>query len=86
MPYNIHVHYYHGQGSNRSSQISFCLKKKINSQFSCLHKKSLNFIYFTTITKQVYTTYINHAFWHQCLRSDGLPVGENWSARSTICT
>ena len=30
----------------------------------------LNFIYFTTITKQV-----NHARWHRCLRSDGLRVG-----------
>ena len=44
--------------------------------------KSLNFIYFTTITKQVYnTTYINHARWHRCLRSDGLRVGGNRTAR-----
>ena len=53
---------------------------------------SLNFIYFTTITKQViqhfyndyetsYTTYINHARWHRCLRSDGLRVEGHWSAR-----
>ena len=35
---------------------------------------SLNFIYFTT--------YINHARWHLCLRSDGLRVGGNQSARS----
>ena len=28
-----------------------------------------------------YTTYINHARWHWCLRSDGLRVGGNRSAR-----
>ena len=28
-----------------------------------------------------YTTYINHARWHRCLRSDGLRVGGNRSAR-----
>ena len=28
-----------------------------------------------------YTTYINHARWHLCLRSGGLRVGGNWSAR-----
>ena len=28
-----------------------------------------------------YTTYINHACWHRCLRSDGLLVGGNRSAR-----
>ena len=27
-----------------------------------------------------YTTYINHARWHRCLRSDGLRVGGNRSA------
>jgi len=43
----------------------------------------LNFIYFTTITKQR-TTYINHARWHRCLRSDGLRVGGNRSARRKL--
>ena len=28
-----------------------------------------------------YTTYINHARWHRCLRSDGVRVGGNQSAR-----
>ena len=28
-----------------------------------------------------YTTYINHARWHRCLRSDGLRVGGNRNAR-----
>ena len=28
-----------------------------------------------------YTTYINHARWHRCLRSDGLRVGGNQSTR-----
>jgi len=28
-----------------------------------------------------YTTYINHARWHWCLRSDGLRVGGNRSGR-----
>ena len=28
-----------------------------------------------------YTTYTNHACWHRCLRSDGLLVGGNRSAR-----
>jgi len=28
-----------------------------------------------------YTTYINHAHWHRCLRSDGLYVGRNRNAR-----
>ena len=28
-----------------------------------------------------YTTYINHARWHRCLRSDGLLVGGNQSTR-----
>ena len=28
-----------------------------------------------------YTTYINHARWPQCLRSDGLHLGGNWSAQ-----
>ena len=28
-----------------------------------------------------YTTYINHARWHRCLRSDGLRVGGNRSTR-----
>ena len=28
-----------------------------------------------------YTTYINHARWHRCLRSDGLRVGRNRSAQ-----
>ena len=28
-----------------------------------------------------YTTYINHARWHRCLRADGFRVGGNWSAR-----
>ena len=33
-----------------------------------------------------YTTYINHARWHQCLRSDGLRVGGNRSTRrKPIC-
>ena len=31
--------------------------------------------------KTSYTTYINHARWHRCLRSDGLRVGGNRSAR-----
>jgi len=29
----------------------------------------------------MYTTYINHAGWHRDLRSDGLHVGGNRSAR-----
>ena len=33
-----------------------------------------NFIYFTTITKQVHSTYINHARWHHCLCLCGLCV------------
>jgi len=33
--------------------------------------KSLNFIYFTRITKQVHTTYITHTRWHRCLHSGG---------------
>ena len=28
-----------------------------------------------------YTTFINHAHWHRCLRSDGLRVGGNRNAR-----
>ena len=28
-----------------------------------------------------YKTYINHARWHRCLRSDGLRVGGNRSAQ-----
>ena len=28
-----------------------------------------------------YTTYINHARWHRCLRTDGLCVGGNQSAQ-----
>ena len=28
-----------------------------------------------------YTTYINHARWHRCLRLDGLRVGGNRSTR-----
>jgi len=39
----------------------------------------LNFIYFTTITKQVIQH--NHARWHRRLRSVGLRVGGNRSAR-----
>jgi len=34
----------------------------------------------------IYTTYINHAHWHQCLRSDGLLVGGRQSAwRKLTC-
>ena len=36
----------------------------------------LNFIYETSST-----TYMNHALWHRCLRSDDLRVGGNRSAR-----
>jgi len=44
-----------------------------NGPFPNLYKKS-NFIYFTTITKQViHTIYINHARWHRCLHLCGLP-------------
>jgi len=40
----------------------------------------LNFIYFTTISKQVIQLYsINRARRHRCLRSDGLRVGGNRS-------
>jgi len=39
----------------------------------------LNFIYFTTIMKQV-IQHINYACWPQCLHSDGLRVGGNRSA------
>ena len=46
-----------------------------------MHIIELNVIYFTTITKQVHTTYTNHARWHRCLRSGGLRVGENLSTQ-----
>jgi len=42
---------------------------------------SLNFYLFYNDYETSYTTYINHARWHRCLRSDGLRVGRNQSAR-----
>ena len=40
-----------------------------------------NFIYFTTITKQVHLTYIHHAHWYWCLRLCNLCVGANCSTQ-----
>ena len=42
---------------------------------------NLNFIYFITITKTSYITYINHARWHWCLCLDGPRGGGNRSTR-----
>ena len=47
-----------------------------------LHRKYSSKLYlFYNDYETSYTLYINHARWHRCLRSDGLRVGENRSAR-----
>jgi len=38
-------------------------------------------MYYTTITKQVHITYINHGGWHVCLRLCNLCVGGNASTQ-----
>ena len=66
--------------------------QKRDLYFSCLsepfHHARYSIQYFSLILylsynvfETSYTTYINHARWHRCLRSDGLRVGGNWSAR-----
>ena len=46
-----------------------------------LSKKKFKLYLFYNDYKTSYTTYINHARWHRCLRSDGLRVGGNRSTR-----
>ena len=41
---------------------------------------SLNYLFYNDYETS-YTTYINHARWHRCLRSGSLRVGGNWSTR-----
>ena len=51
--------------------------------FECTFGRICNFILdlFHNHYETNYTTYINHARWHRCLRSDGLRVGGNRSTR-----
>ena len=45
--------------------------------------KCLNFYLFYNDYETRYTTYINDARWHRCLRSDGLRVGVNQYTEET---
>ena len=47
---------------------------------SLLSISKIKLYFFYNDYETSYTTYINHARWHQCLRSDGLRVGGNRNA------
>ena len=52
---------------------------------SSLKRRSLNYLFYNDYETS-YTTYINHARWHRCLRSGGLRVGGNRSTwRKPTC-
>ena len=55
----------------------------LNVYIYCRHlsKKKIKLYLFYNDYETSYTTYINHARWHRCLRSDGLRVGGNRSTR-----
>ena len=52
---------------------------------SSLKRRSLNYLFYNDYETS-YTTYINHARWHRCLRSGGPRAGENRSTwRKPTC-
>ena len=68
--------------------VSIEMREKLHSQHETVISlpkswdfKIFNLYLFYNNYKRSYTTYINHACWHRCLRSDGLCVGANRSAQ-----
>ena len=53
--------------------------KLINHHYKALSHQLLDNNFNLKRYKTSYTTYINHAHWHRCLRSSGLRVGGNLS-------
>ena len=51
-------------------------KEAVYTRDICPIRLSLNLIFYN-VYETSYTTYIIHARWHRCLRSDGLRVGGN---------
>ena len=56
-------------------------KIRFRSLHACMDYNKFKLDLFYNDYETISTTYINHARWHRCLRSDGLRVGGNRSTK-----